>query len=96
MQGNLSRFSGFAGDYDAFRPKPPSTLKDILPLLAQVTRPKRIVDIGSGTGLSTRYWAGTSEVVIGVEPNADMRTEATAVTTEMNIHYKNGLSSRTR
>jgi len=37
---------------------------------------KRVVDIGCGTGLSTYFWAGHAEEVIGVEPSGDMLAKA--------------------
>jgi ubiquinone/menaquinone biosynthesis C-methylase UbiE len=95
MQGNLSRFSGFAEGYDTYRPKPPPVLKEILLHLAQVTHPRLVVDLGSGTGLSTRFWADAADHVVGVEPNDDMRAEATAVTKHANVVYTKGLSSQT-
>jgi predicted O-methyltransferase YrrM len=50
---------GFAEGYDVHRPSPPEALLDVLSLLAQVERPKLVVDLGTGTGtgLSTRVWA---------------------------------------
>jgi SAM-dependent methyltransferase len=39
-------------------------------------RPNLVVDIGSGTGLSTLIWADRAAQVIGIEPNADMRRQA--------------------
>ena len=36
-----------------------------------------MVDLGCGTGLSTLLWADTAQQVIGVEPNDDMRQQAT-------------------
>ncbi|MBD0338714.1 MAG: class I SAM-dependent methyltransferase [Thermoleophilia bacterium] len=41
-------------------------------------RPALVVDLGSGTGLSTRAWLGRAERVVGAEPDADMRTVAEA------------------
>lgn len=49
---------GFAERYDRCRPRPPVALPELLPPLAGVRRPHLVVDIGSGTGLSTRIWAG--------------------------------------
>ncbi len=76
VTSNVERFSGFADRYDAYRPQPPEILVEILARLAQVDRPKVVVDLGSGTGLSTCIWAGHADAVIGVEPNADMRGQA--------------------
>lgn len=87
--GNLSRFSGFATGYDAHRPAPPPVLLEILTKLAGVQNPALVVDLGSGTGLSTRVWANRAVQVIGVEPNDDMRQQAIAATPpEMsNVQY---------
>ena len=38
--------------------------------------PALVVDVGSGTGLSTAIWGERAGRVIGIEPNADMRTQA--------------------
>ncbi len=94
MEGNLSRFSGFAMEYDSVRPSPPYVLKTLLLSLAEVSHAKLVVDLGSGTGLSTRYWAEAADSVVGIEPNQDMRTRAVEVTTERNVEYREELSSR--
>ena len=95
MSGNVERFSGFAQDYHSVRPKPPTILKTILMELAQTDCPKLVVDIGSGTGLSTRYWSDSAEWIIGIEPNDDMRSQASAITVQNNVEFRNGLASRT-
>lgn len=76
-QPDLQRFSGFAGLYDDHRPSPPPRLGPLLARYAGVERPV-VVDLGSGTGLSTRWAAGWAARVIGVEPNPDMRAVALA------------------
>jgi len=78
---------GFAADYDRFRPRPPSVLLELLPRLAATTRPKLVVDLGSGTGLSARPWAAVADKVVGVEPNESMRTFAEQATVEPNVRY---------
>ena len=83
LSGNLVRFSGFADRYDRYRPSPPPVLMDILAQLAHASPPRLVVDIGSGTGLSTRLWAGRADKVIGVEPNADMRGQAERTTSSL-------------
>jgi SAM-dependent methyltransferase len=69
------RFSGFAGLYDANRPSPPAALGPLLACYANAQSPV-VVDIGSGTGLSSRWAATWAASVNGVEPNAEMRTVA--------------------
>src|SRR5437764_8335768 len=69
-------WTGVADAYDAYRPHTPAVLLDLLPQLAGIQRPQLVVDLGSGTGLSTFDWVGRADAVIGVEPNADMRRRA--------------------
>lgn len=86
---------GFAADYDRFRPRPPAVLRELLPRLAGIVRPRLIVDLGSGTGLSTRYWADAAEEVVGVEPNEGMRRFAERATGAGNVRYLAGSSYAT-
>lgn len=74
---NAQRFSGFAGLYDQVRPHPPETLAEILTTYCGCSSPA-VVDLGSGTGLSTRWAAAWAGSVIGVEPSADMLATADA------------------
>jgi SAM-dependent methyltransferase len=67
---------GFAGSYDRFRPRPPLTLLEMLCRYARVERPRLVVDLGSGTGLSARAWLGTADRAVGIEPNPAMRAVA--------------------
>ncbi len=67
-------WTGFASSYDWARPMPPSALLDLLTQLIGMPHPALVVDVGSGTGLSTAIWGERAEQVIGIEPNADMRT----------------------
>lgn len=93
--GNVQRFCGFAKDYDAVRPRPPAVLIDVLTTIGGVARPALVVDIGSGTGISTRIWADRADRVIGIEPNTDMRRQALAATSAPNILYLAGYSTET-
>ena len=67
---------GFAARYDRYRPAPPRALLDVLCRYARVERPALVVDLGCGTGLSTRAWSGRAERVVGVEPNPAMLAAA--------------------
>jgi SAM-dependent methyltransferase len=98
LDANSRRFSGFADLYDAVRPVPPRLLADVITTYAG-GRPAISVDLGSGTGLSTRWAASWAGEVVGVEPNADMRYRAAAVTAETdtgrNLRYVPGWSHAT-
>ncbi len=75
VAANADRFSGFAELYNRYRPRPPEVIVDLLTQLAAKQRPV-VVDLGSGSGLSTLIWTRCAGEVVGVEPNADMRAEA--------------------
>lgn len=92
---NIARFTGFADVYDAYRPHPPAALAEVVCALARVDRPQLVVDLGCGTGTSTRYWSGRSQQVIGVEPSADMRRQAEAATAAGNVAFRAGYSHDT-
>lgn len=91
----LQRFTGFADVYDRYRPSPPSSIADILCRLAFSPFPDRVVDLGCGTGLSTRYWAGKAKEVIGIDPTPDMLRQAKQIETAANIAYRQGTSDDT-
>lgn len=74
-QANVERFHGFAASYDEHRPRLPATVPRLLARLTE-REATRVIDLGSGTGLSTRAWAGWTREVIGIEPSADMRRMA--------------------
>jgi SAM-dependent methyltransferase len=94
LDANAQRFSGFADLYDAVRPVPPAVLADVITSYAG-GRPQLVIDLGSGTGLSTRWAATWSATAIGVEPSADMCERATAATAESNVSYRSGWSNAT-
>ncbi|MBI3914093.1 MAG: methyltransferase domain-containing protein [Chloroflexi bacterium] len=95
---NVERFAGFADRYDRFRPQPPRDLIALLKQLAETKQPHRVVDLGSGTGLSTLIWANDADEIIGIEPSVDMRAQAEArlaATNFQNIHFTEGSSTQT-
>lgn len=94
LDANANRFSGFADLYDAVRPVPPVALAEVISSYAG-GRPAVVVDLGCGTGLSTRWAARWSSEVIGVEPSDDMRVRAAEVTADTNVSYVHGWSHAT-
>ena len=92
---NVERFTGFADLYHEQRPHPPALVVDLLARWASLGKPRLIVDLGCGTGLSTRVWAAKAERVIGVDPSPDMLAQAQAQSTAANIEYRHGHSHQT-
>jgi ubiquinone/menaquinone biosynthesis C-methylase UbiE len=92
----LERFSGFATVYDTHRPQPPTILGDLLCQLAQSARPDLVVDLGCGTGLSTRFWADKAAQAIGIDPTADMLDQAKRHTmADVPVAYRLGFAHQT-
>lgn len=73
MRNPSDIWTGAASHYDRARPTPPPELLDLLTQLIGLPHPALVVDVGSGTGLSTAIWGERAERVLGIEPNADMR-----------------------
>lgn len=95
FSANVERFSGFAETYDSYRPALPAAIVDLLTQIAGVETASLVVDLGCGTGLSTRIWAVRARRVIGVEPSTDMRQQARRQTAATNVEYREGFSHET-
>ena len=99
MQNSSDLWTGKASGYDLARPTPPPALLDLLTQLIAMPRPGLVVDLGSGTGLSTAIWGGRAERAIGIEPNADMRGEAVRKLVghayAAQIEYRDGVAQQT-
>jgi ubiquinone/menaquinone biosynthesis C-methylase UbiE len=72
------RFSGLAETYARHRPSYPQAALDFIVHHCGLSPGAAVVDVGSGTGISTRLFACLGMKVIGIEPNADMRRQAEA------------------
>lgn len=90
---NARRFDGFADLYDTHRPSPPPELGPLLIRYCGVEAPS-VIDLGSGSGLSTRWAATWAGHVIGVEPGHDMRSVASRRPVP-NVEYVAGTSDAT-
>ena len=84
------RFTGLAGLYGQARPSYPPEL--VRWCSDRVPPHGVIVDLGCGTGISTRLFAATGHQVIGIDPNADMLAAARAEGPE---DYRLGTSEHT-
>src|SRR5580704_9712071 len=70
------RFSGLADAYARHRPSYPDEAVRAIIAMAGLNRGAPLVDVGCGTGISSRLFAERGISVIGVEPNASMRRRA--------------------
>lgn len=99
MRNSGEIWTGKASSYDRARPAPPPALLDLLTQLIDTPHPALVVDLGSGTGLSTAIWGERAEQVIGIEPNADMRQEAVRKLEShpyaAHIEYREGVAHQT-
>jgi len=86
---------GFAEQYGASRPHTPSALVDLLCLYARVERPRLVVDLGCGTGLSTAIWPDRADGVIGIEREPAMLALARQSQTAPNVELRGGVAQDT-
>ncbi|WP_124066372.1 class I SAM-dependent methyltransferase [Clostridium sp. E02] len=94
MNENLDRYGGFADLYNLNRPVPPIIITDIIQMYSS-TKPRLVVDIGSGTGLSTFIWKHIAPKVVGIEPDDNMRKTAESSVKSDNITFQKGFSNDT-
>jgi len=93
---NVERFNSLAERYNAARPSPPPAVVDLLCTYAGADPVGCVVDIGCGTGLSTRIWGDRARSVVGVEPNAEMRAKAEAASRDLRgVAYRDDSSGDT-
>jgi len=71
-----TRFSGLEATYDRYRPDYPEALWKFLQEHCQLPDRPMVVDVGCGTGISSRQMAGRGWNLVGIEPNAAMRQVA--------------------
>jgi SAM-dependent methyltransferase len=81
------RFSDRVARYLKYRPTYPPTLGQLLALKAGFHSGKIIADIGSGTGFSSLLLLENGCKVLGIEPNAEMRSAAEQLLSHHN-HFK--------
>jgi SAM-dependent methyltransferase len=72
------RFSGLEDLYARHRPSYPAEAVDFIVRRCGLDATTTLVDVGCGTGISTRQFAERGIPVIGIEPNDAMRAKAEA------------------
>lgn len=91
-----SRFSGLAEVYAKSRPSYPADAIEFILRHCGLTKDSTLVDIGAGTGISSRLLAAQGPTVIGVEPNDDMRAQAESESLDYeNLSFLKGTAEET-
>ncbi len=96
MTDRKQQFQDLAGTYQKCRPSYPDEIFRTLHRYVSDAKlsTRRIIDVGSGTGISTRLLAqnfGSQYKIIGVEPGKSMLEQANASSAEFpNITFVNG------
>jgi SAM-dependent methyltransferase len=75
---SIARFTGRASLYARYRPSYPAEAVDLILERCALEPGAVVVDVGCGTGISSRLLTARGLRVIGIEPNAEMRAEAQA------------------
>lgn len=87
------RFTGLAATYDRYRPDYPDAVWKFLAQYGGFAPSPTAVDVGCGTGISARQLMKLGWKVIGIEPNAEMREQATSYGDP--IEYRDGRGENT-
>jgi SAM-dependent methyltransferase len=70
------RFTGLAEKYAMYRPTYPAAALNFILARCGLGPRSLLVDVGCGTGISSRQFAQRGVRVIGIDPNDDMRRQA--------------------
>ncbi len=90
------RFSGLAEVYAKSRPSYPSDAIEFILNHCELNKDSTLVDIGAGTGISSRLLAAQGPTIIGVEPNDDMRAQAESESLDFeNLSFLKGTAEET-
>jgi SAM-dependent methyltransferase len=76
MVNSVERFSNRVENYTKYRPHYPQAVADFLTGFNALDANSIVADIGSGTGISSRLFLENARLVVGVEPNKEMRSES--------------------
>jgi SAM-dependent methyltransferase len=91
-----TRWANIALKYNQYRLSPPTELIQWLVGMACGNKnPGLVVDIGCGTGLSTKPWASFAHKVIGIDPSDELLAVARSHNHHDQISYIKGFGSNT-
>jgi hypothetical protein len=92
------RFTGLAEGYAKYRPSYPAAALDFIVGRCRLNSLSLLVDVGCGTGISTRLFAERGIPVVGIEPNDEMRRQAEKTSLSSGSRaptYRNGRAEET-
>jgi ubiquinone/menaquinone biosynthesis C-methylase UbiE len=93
---SIGRFDGLADVYDRCRPDYPAAAIEHILNRCGLVPGNLLIDIGCGTGISSRQMASAAFRVIGIEPNPQMRASAESAGSPGNpIEYRDGRAAAT-
>lgn len=95
MSDSVERFSNRVENYVKYRPDYPHKIIGYLELNCGLTSKSVIADVGCGPGISSRLFLENGNRVIGVEPNAAMRSAAEVLLGNMDFWAIDGTSDQT-
>jgi SAM-dependent methyltransferase len=93
-----NRFTGLAETYARHRPRYPGASIDFVIAHCALGSGSLLVDVGCGTGISSRLFAARGIRVIGIDPNAEMRAaaeSAQSLDSHLNVTYHEGRAEST-
>jgi SAM-dependent methyltransferase len=76
---SITRFSDRADLYARWRPSYPASALDAIIADCGLNGTTLVIDVGCGTGISSRQFAARGIPVLGIEPNDVMRAEAESI-----------------
>jgi SAM-dependent methyltransferase len=89
------RFTGKADCYARCRPDYPPAAIDFITTQCRIGPGSLLVDVGCGTGISSRLFAERGLRVIGIEPNDDMRRRAESERAVSQVEFRSGAAEAT-
>src|SRR4051794_2701683 len=98
QQDPLGRFTGLQDGYGRYRPDYPAAAVEFIVRTGNLGPRSLLIDAGCGTGISSRLFSARGIPVIGIEPNAAMRSRAESIAApegELGPVYREGRGEAT-
>jgi SAM-dependent methyltransferase len=92
---SVGRFTGLSSLYAKHRPSYPSAAIEYIVAHCGLTPGSVLIDVGCGTGIAARLFSARGLDVIGIEPNAEMRTQAVSESADGGPRYRDGSAEAT-